>query len=417
MKQLILTLALGFITIGTFAQKKELKAIEKAIKNKDFTTALSSVKALKGMEASMDAKYKAKYYFLKGQALAGKNNFQGAADTFNKLFAYETEIGKQKYTKEAEPLLLNLVRKVSNKAIKFYNEDKNFKAAAKNFYLTYKLSPKDTASLYNAALSASQAKDYDSALIYFKEAKEIGYTGIVAQYFAVNKETGKVENLQSKSNRDLMVRVGGYTTPTEQYTKSKQADIIKNIGYIYVNQGKPELAVTALEEARKANPKDINLILNEAQMYIKLEKMDKFAELMHEAVKLDPTNHLLFFNLGVINQNQGKVEDAIGYYKKAIELKPDYSDAYLNLAISILDGEKAIVKEMNENLSNEKKYNELQKKQQNLYKKALPYLEKADSLKRTIDTVKTLLNIYDTIEMSEKADKLRPIYKEMRDKQ
>ena len=414
MKKQILALSIGLVTLGTFAQKNELKTAEKAIKNNQFPAALSAISPLESTVGSMDAKYKAKYYFLKAQALSGKQDFEAAADTFNQLFAYENEIGKQKYSKVAKPMLDGVVQKVSNKAIALYNDDKNYEEAAKSFYLTYKLSPKDTVFLYNAALSASQAKNYEASLKYFKEAKEVGYTGVSTQYLAVDKETGKEENLGTKANRDTMVKLGKYINPSQKTTESKQAEIIKNIGYIYVNQGKPELAIEALEEARKASPKDVNLILNEAQMYIKLEKMDKFADLMEEAVKIDPTNPNLFFNLGVINQNEGKVDEAEAYYLKAIELKPDYEDAYLNLAIAILAGDKEIVDEMNANFNNAKKYDELQKKQKAIYKKALPYLEKADSLKRSEDTVRTLLNIYDNLEMTAEGDKLRPVFKEMR---
>ena len=142
--------------------------------------------------------------------------------------------------------------------------------------------------------------------------------------------------------------------------------------------------------------------------------MDKFGALMEEAIALDPTNPTLFYNLGVVNAGENKTEEAISYYKKAIELKPDYGDAYMNLAVAILSGEQAIVEEMNKNLSNFKKYDELEKQQKELYKKALPYLEKADGIKRSEDSVRTLLNLYDVLEMSDKAGVLRPIYKKMR---
>ena len=136
---------------------------------------------------------------------------------------------------------------------------------------------------------------------------------------------------------------------------------------------------------------------------------------MEEAIQLDPNNPILFFNLGVVNQNEKKIEEAIGYYKRAIELKPDYGDAYMNTAVAILSGEEAIVNEMNKNLSNDKKYNELEKKQKELYKRALPYIEKADELDRTEDTVRSLMNMYDIIEMTEKGDAMRAIYKKMKE--
>ncbi len=412
MRNQILALTVGFLSIASFAQKNELKAAEKAIKKGAFKEAKAALAGLEGAEDSMDAKYKAKYFFLKGSAY-GKSNVEKAAAAYNKLISYEKEIGKQKYTKEAQPKLNELIQFVSKKAIDSYN-GKDYKKATNNFYLTYKLSPTDTSFLYNAALSSSLGKDYDSALKYYKELQDVKYTGITTQYIAVNKETGKEENMGTKANRDAMVKFGKYIKPSKKVSESKQAEIIKNIGYIYVNQGKPELAVAALEEARKANPKDINLLLNQAQMYIKLEQMDKFGALMQEAVKLDPTNPTLFFNLGVVNAGENKIEEAIGFYKKAIELDPKYGDAYLNLGVTILNKRIDVINEMNENLSNDKKYTELEGTLKEICKEALPYIIKADELGRTEGTVSTLLNIYDTLEMTSEADALRPIYKEMR---
>ncbi|MFY9243619.1 MAG: tetratricopeptide repeat protein [Polaribacter sp.] len=412
MKKQILAISLGLMTIGVFAQKDELKTIEKAIKKEDYKLAKQTLATLEAAEANVEEKYEAWYYFLKGSVYS-KSDVKKAAEAYNKLFEVEKASGKAKYTSEAEPVLNQLIQTVSKRAIDFYNNDKDYKNAAENFYLTYQLSPNDTSFLYNAAVSASLAKEYDKSLEYYKNLQDLGYTGITTEYFAVNKETGEEENLGTKENRDAVVKFGQYSNPTEQNSESKQADIVKNIGFVLIALDRTDEAIVAIQEARKSNPKDLNLILNEAQLYIKLEKMDKFGKLMEEAIALDPNNPILYFNLGVVNQNENKIDDAIKYYKKAIELKSDYGDAYMNLAIAILSEEQQIVDEMNKSLSNFKKYDELEKKQKELYKKALPYLEKADEIKRSEDTVKSLLNIYDNLLMTEKADALRPVYKKM----
>tara|TARA_R110002126_G_scaffold124451_4_gene266551 strand:+ start:62974 stop:64218 length:1245 start_codon:yes stop_codon:yes gene_type:complete len=412
MRKQIIAVSLGLMSIGIFAQKDEIKAVEKALKKGDLLTAKQTIDAID--EGSVEDKYKAKYYFLKGNAY-GKSDAEKAAEAYNKLFDYEKETGKQKYTKEAQPKLNILIEFVSQKAIDAYNETKDYKTATENFYLTYKLSPSDTSFLYNAAVSASLNKDYETSLSYYNELKEIGYSGITTQYLASDKETGKQDAFPNKELRDLSVKTSKtHITPVDKSSESKQADIVKNISYILIAQGKTEEAIVAIKEARESNPKDLNLLLNEAQLYIKLEDMDKFGVLMQEAIELDPENPTLFFNLGVVNQNEKKTDEAISYYKKSIELDPDYGDAYMNLAVAILSREQAIVEEMNKNLSNFKKYDELEKKQKALYKEALPYLEKSDELGRTENTVKSLLNIYDLLEMNAKADALRPIYKEMR---
>lgn len=413
MKKQILALSLGLMTIGVSAQKNELKVAEKALKKNDIATARTAIQSIESMEDSMDAKYKAKYYFLKGQVY-GKTDVNKAVEAYNSLFDFEKATRKSRYTNEAKTKVMELTQFVSQKAVTAYNETKDYKTATENFYLTYQLSPTDTSFLYNAAVSASLQKDYDTSLKYYDKLQELGYTGVTMQYMATNKETGAQENLGGKTQRDLMVKSGDYEAPQDVPTASRQADIVKNIGYILIAQGKTDEAIVAIKKARENDPKDLNLLLNEAQLYIQLKDMAKFGTLMQEAIQLDPENPTLFFNLGVVNQNEGKKEEAIGYYKKAIELDPEYGDAYMNLAVAILSGEQAIVDEMNENLSNFKKYDELQGKQKELYKEALPFLEKADSIKRSVDTVKSLLNIYDILRMEDKADALRPIYKKMR---
>ncbi|WP_299103883.1 tetratricopeptide repeat protein [uncultured Tenacibaculum sp.] len=410
MKKQVLALSLGIMSLAASAQKSELKAAEKAIKKQDFNTAIATLDGVEGAVEMGDDKYKPKFYYLKGRAYAAKKDYKTAGEAFKKLQA----IGDKKYASQATPIMNNMIQEVSNEAVDLYNNKKNYSKAADKFYLTYVLSPRDTSFAYNAAVSATQAKEYDKALEFYGELRKIGYTGIETKYVATNKATGKVENLGSKQQRDLMVKSGEYSNPTTEVSKSKAASIVKNVALILKEQGKVDEAIAAFKDARASSPKDLNLILNEAQLYVEMGKMDKFGDLMEEAVSLDPENPTLYYNLGVVNYNQARMDEAKKYYEKAIELKPNYGDAYMNLAVVVLDKDKAIVEEMNKNLSNFKKYDELALKQKEVYKEALPFLEKADSLKRTIDTVKTLMNLYEVLEMEAKAKEYRDIYKSMK---
>ncbi|MDO6676518.1 tetratricopeptide repeat protein [Tenacibaculum sp. 1_MG-2023] len=412
MKKQILALSLGLMSLGAIAQKSELKAAEKAIKKQDFTTALSTLNAIEGsLMMNGEDKYKSKFYFLKGKALAAKKDYKEAGEALNALLAMK----ENKYTDEAKPILNQLIQEVSKKAVDLYNNKKDYKNAAEDFYLTYVLSPTDTSFAFNAAVSATQAKDYDKAIEYYRELQKIGYTGVEKQYLATDKATGKVESFgNDKARRDLMVKTGNYVKPEVKSSDSKSATIVKNVALILKEQGKTDEAIAAFKDARASNPKDLNLILNEAQLYVEMGKMDKFGELMNEAVALDPENPTLYYNLGVVNFNEGRMDDAKKYYTKAVELKPDYADAYMNLAVVVLDKEKAIVEEMNKNLSNFKKYDELAAKQKEVYKEAIPFLEKADSLNRNAETVKTLMNLYEVLEMSDKASEYRDLYQSMK---
>jgi tetratricopeptide (TPR) repeat protein len=422
-KQLLLMLAVA-MSLSTFAQKDELKAAEKALKSGDLTAAKSAVDQAESVIAN-DEKLRSKFYFLKAQTyydIAKKNPsldanaYDVAAKSFQDLIAYEKETGKAKYTVEAEPMLNSLIGDVSQKGIKEYQE-KDFSKAKESLYKTYVLSPKDTAFLEYAANAAYLDKDYDKALKHFNSLKDLGYTGIATTYSATNVESGQVQNFASKNQMDLMVKSGQYKDPKVEVSESKKATVIKNIALILVEKGETEGAMAAVKEAREADPSDMGMLLTEANILLKLGKKAEFADAMKKAIEGDPTNATLYFNVGVINQEEGNIEEAKGYYRKAMELDPNYSDAYLNMGAALLEQDKELVDEMNKNLSNFKKYDQIKAKQVDLYKEVLPYYEKAFEIKKKnnngtpdADIARTLMSLYENVGMDDKFKEMKAIW-------
>jgi len=417
-KQVLLLLAL-FISLTTIAQKSEMKAAEKAIKKQDYTTAQTSIKQAMPLIENADDKTKAKFYYLHALTCSGLSKsdakyYVSAADAYSNLFEIEDKMGSTKYSKLAEPTLNTMITDLSAKGIKSY-QDKNYTAAKDELYQVYALSSKDTVFLEYAANAAYLDKDYDKALEYFTTLKGVGYTGIVTEYTAKNVESGERENMGSKSQMDLMIKSKQYVEPKTTTTESKTPSIIKNIAFVYVEQGDTDKAIAAVKDARKIAPDDVNLILTEANLQIKLGNKDEFANLMNEAIKLDPNNASLYFNLGVISGEQGNVEKAKEYYVKAIELNPDYFDAYINLGSALLEKDKELVEEMNNSLSDFKKYDEIKARQVTLYKEVIPVYEKAYALKSDdLDTVRTLMSLYENAEMDDKFQKMRTKYESLK---
>lgn len=405
MKKIIALVMLVAVSSMSFAQKNEIKAIEKALKSSNFANAKSAVTAAEALIGNMDDKSKAKFYFLKAKALyangAGTDaNIDDAIESISKLKDLESKMGKLKYTKEANEMssgMLNSFLTKANDAIK--KED--YKTAAKRFEKAYMMSPKDTLYLYYAASSAVNAQDFDTSLDYYNQLKNMGYTGIQMNYYAVSKESNKEELFPNKTTRDLSLKAKSHIKPRDEKTKSKKAEIVKNIALIYVSQGQNEKALGAMADARSENPNDLGLLLSEANVHLKMGNRDKFKALMEEATAKDPNNAELQYNLGVLAADAGNSEEAIKYYEKAITLDPNYVDAYNNLAVVILDGEAAIVEEMNglgTSSADNRKYDELKEKRSKLYKDAIPHLEKVLELKSSnVDTAKTLMNIYSVL--------------------
>lgn len=399
---LVLTLAL---TTMSFAQKNEIKAIEKALKSSNFADAKSAVSAAEALMANMDDKTKAKFYFLKAKALyangtATDSDIDLSIETINQLKNHEAKIGKLKYTAQANELTDAMFKSALEKANDSYTK-KDYKSAAGKFEKVYKMSPKDTIYLYYAASSAVNAKDYETSLKYYNTLKDIGFTDIRMNYYATKKDTGEQELFGDKATRDFYIKAKSHNNPVDKKTESKRAEIVKNIALIYVSQGQDDKALAAMADARAENPDDFGLLLSEANVHLKLGNTDKFKTLMQEATLKDPNNPELQFNLGVLSSDAGEVDEALNYYNKAIEIDPKYVDAYINASVAILGGEQAIVEEMNNlgtSAADNRKYDELKEKRSDLYRSAIPYLEKALDLNKTnVDAAKTLMNIYSVL--------------------
>ena len=281
--------------------------------------------------------------------------------------------------------------------------------------------------LYFAAGSAVNGKDYDLSLEYYVKLKNMGYTGIVDEYFVTNNETG-VEEKVSQTEYDLLKSSKDYSNPRIGQTESRFPEIVKNIALIYVQQGKNDLAEAAIKEAREIQPDDVSLLLNEADLYIRISNnsdndedrllyRNKFKTLMEKAIELDPDNGILYYNLGVIYAEQGELVLAKEKYSQAIKLIPDYVDAYLNLVSVILEDEVSIVDEMN-SLGTSKKdnlrYDELKVKREDLYRECVPLLEELLNVSPTnIDALNTLKNIYGVLGNNEAFMKIKAKIEEL----
>lgn len=395
-KQIVVALAL-FIGAFSFAQKKELKAVEKAIKNNNFAEAKSVLGQVESLIASADAKTKDKYYFLLGKALYA--NGAGSSDDFKNAIESLDKSGSS-YKSEINQVKTDMLNKVLTKASDDL-EKKEYAASSKGFKYAYNLSPKDTIYLYYAASTAVNGQDFETALGMYEELKDLGFTGITKEYYAINKELGKEEVFNSKQLRDLSVKSGTHIKPEDRVSDSKSAEIVKNIALIYINQGDNEKAAEAMKAARAENPDDLNLLLSEANIHFKMGNTTRFKELMEEATSKDPNNPELQYNLGVISYEAKDIESAKKHYQKAIDLDPKYVNAQINMAALILEEEQKIVDEMN-NLGNsaadDRKYDELKQKRQDIYKSAIPFLVSAlETQPNNVDAAKTLMNIYSAI--------------------
>lgn len=393
---LILIIAVSF---SALAQKKELKAAQKLVDAASFDAALSILNENGDMLSSAEPKYAAHYHYLLGVSQQVKKEFFKALDNFDKAKSIEKTSGQSKFTQLINNNAARLIADVVNEAVNF-NTSQNYKAAGELLHLAYTLDDENLDYLYYAASSAVNSGDYENALSYYTTLKEKNYTGITTKYYATEVSTG-VESEVDENTYNIYKRSKEFTNLREGLSDSRLPEIVKNIALIYVSKGDNNAAMSAIKDARKLSPKDVGLILTEADLYIKLGDEERFGALMQEAIEQDPNNAILYYNLGVVNGNDGKRDAAIGYYKKAIELDPSYEATYLNLASLVLEGEADIVNQMNAlgtSAADNRKYDQLKSKREGLFLEAAPYLEKLVSINpKNKEALTTLKNIFGTI--------------------
>ena len=394
---ILFSLILSFFAYG---QKKELKAVDKLVESQDYDNALNQLLSLQSTVEDSELKYQAQYQFIAGKIYGSQKNFKAAFTAFNSARQLESENGSSKYTAAIDKLMNELSVEAINKAID-ENQNENYAEASDLLILVYNIDKENNKDyLYYAASSAVNGGDYDSALTYYQELRDLDYTGSVEKFYATENETGEEIEL-SAENYALFKKLKTYSNFRTEMTESKLPEIIKNIALIYVQQKRNDLAIGAIKDARAVNPLDVGLILTEANLYIQLGDKQKFADLMKEAIEKDPNNHILYFNLGVITAEQGDRAKARSYYESAIELDPSYAASYLNLAALILDVEPELVEKMNA-LGNSRadniKYEQLQKQRESLFLEAVPVLENLNEIDPSnVEALTTLKNIFGTI--------------------
>ena len=158
-----------------------------------------------------------------------------------------------------------------------------------------------------------------------------------------------------------------------------------------------------------------NLKYNRPEIYSSLSDIYRFKKdfnnaqtIINEGKTVYPTSSIIWYAEGCYFENVGKSEDALGSYKKAIELKPDFFDAYYNSGALFYNKAAAIIDSANKLPFEEtKKYEEMKLSARKCFEDALPFLEKANQIMpQDLSTLISLKEIYTRLEI---ADKLKAV--------
>ncbi len=356
-----LSLAVGVIAISTtaFGQKKiettasmERNAAVSAMQSKDMESAknklLSAKEYIDKAAAHEDTKNNQKTLWLKGEIYSsilslgmttmdmelinvlGEDGMDDAIASLKRAYP----MGK-KY-KDDVVATVDRNRFALNTMARTLYEKKMFAEAAEAYIGQAEFADcidlLDTSVIYNAAICYDKIEEFEKAAIQYERVANVGYNG------------------------------------TTCYILASTA---------YRNAGMPEKAAALIAVAREINPTDRGLLLETVNTHLAAGNNAEAEKALADAIATDPNNKQLHYTIGTIMIELGKNEEAETALNKALELDPDYVDAQYQLGAHLVTWASAVKKESTLLGPNETaKYNELDKKSDDLFKRALVPLEK-----------------------------------------
>lgn len=221
----------------------------------------------------------------------------------------------------------------------------------------------DTMAVYAAAMSAFSGKMYTEATTGYKELIELGYNN---------------------------------------------SSIYGDLATIYKEEEKIEEAKAVLQQGIEKFPNDANILFAKINILLVEEKYEEVIAALASAIELDPENYTLYFVQGQSYESMKDEENARKGYEKALEIKPDYSDALYNMgALHFNKGVEIAMRANDLPYDAEEEYNKLKEEAIVEYLAAEPYFEKAfELLPEDQNLIKSLQQIYRDTKQTEKLTEL-----------
>ena len=375
MKKFVLTVFGIAFTLGVMAQNAEVVNAYNYWKYKELDKAKVSIdKAIGDPKTGISAKtwyYRGMIYqdITESPDVAvqayDKESLDKCVDSYLKSIEYDA---KKVYTEDIKRRLPYLQNRYVVQAIDAYKA-KEFEQAIGNFEKSMKISQDvfgkmDTALLFNVALAAQNAG---------------------------NKQ-------KQKESLGKLIELN-YPEP----------EIYRSMAGIYYAEKDTAKGLEYITLGRQRYPTNNSLMIDELNVYMGRGQSKQIINKMVAASNQDPTNKTLKFALGATYDNMGKRDSAELAYKQAIAIDSNYFDAYYNLgAMYYNQGVEIYNKVKDLPISKEKEYNAGVTKYKAVFKKSLPYLEKALELQpNDLNTLASLKEVYAKLDNFTKSSEMK----------
>jgi len=298
------------------------------------------------------------------------------------LAQLETKPGKiNKYRKDMQQSILADKGNLLNGGIYYYNHategDTVNLSKARDFFGTYvdatmsdmfaldNLLPRDSVFsqvAYYASLAAVRIGDYPSVLKYAPYAEDDATVGQYAMEF---------------------------------------------LAQAYKQNGNTTAWIETLKRAIEKHPQDDYFFANLIDYYGSQDKYNEALEFANGMLAKAPGNYYYLFVKGFLYHSMKRYNDALAYYKRSIKANPDYAEAYSNVGLVYCLQAQDFSQEAVTDIK-DPRYPVDQAQLKSYYENALPYYEKARQLKPNDRTLwlNGLHRVYYNLSMGDKFNEI-----------
>ena len=353
----ILTAVFISLALGSYAQRAQVQSAYSYLKYEQLDKAKESIDIAVTNENTMN--YDKAWYYrgLIYQALYKNEKFGNlSSDPLNEaLRSYNKALElnpKFEYADDITEKKKILAQQFADMGYVNYNL-KNFAGALSAYEGVVAIMPNDTSSYFNAALCAERAGNVAKAKQFYTKLDEMQY---------------------------------------------KDAKMYHSYAQLYLTEGDTTKALEILSRGLSRFPEEKSILITQTNIYISSGKTAEALNAINMAIEKDSTNANLYFAKGTLVEKTEKSKDAaIAAYKKAIELKADYFDAYYNLGALYFNDAAHLANEAN-SIKDNNQYAKAKVVFEAKFKEAKPYLEKAWELNpKDQSTMISLKQLYATI--------------------
>ncbi|MBE7175110.1 MAG: tetratricopeptide repeat protein [Mucilaginibacter polytrichastri] len=278
-------------------------------------------------KAAIEAAYASK------DSTGGGQNFTAADADMKKAKELDKD-GKNKQVIETAGLFL--AQSKLNEGVKAYDA-KDFEKAYKAFNYYRTILPEDTNAIYYTGLAAINAKKYDEAIPHYQKLLTTGFT--------------------------------------------KKQQLYNDLSAVYLMKKDTANALKVISEGAAKFPKDAVMKKREIEISLQTGKTKELTDKINAALVADPNDKTMHYYAGLIESEQKHFDKAAEHYKKAIEIDPNYAEAYVNMGYVLITPGIEMFNEANKLPQNkQKEYAAAKAKAMAYFEKAKPYLDKGVEL-------------------------------------